>query len=117
VPDALAVAIRCEGAATVVEIAGEIDLATFHTLNERLEQLIRDGRRRIVLDMSRVSFIDSTGLGGLIRVRKAILAEGGILELACLQTQAMKVFEITNLTELFSLHDNVAQALAAIVGS
>lgn len=112
----LAMEVRVEGASTVIAIAGEIDLATIPLLTERLDQLIGEGRIHLVLDMSDVIFVDSTGLSALIRVRSRVLAEGGSIDLAGAQANVAKVFEITNLTEVFSLHDSVAQAFAANVG-
>lgn len=66
---------------------------------------------RVVLDMSRVGFLDSSGLGALVAVMK-FLAPARRLELACLQPNVEKVLKLTRMDTVFHIHETVAQAVS-----
>jgi anti-sigma B factor antagonist len=104
---------RDEGAHTVVEASGELDLYTAPRLRELLLVLDAEGRHRVVVDLAGLSFIDSTGLGvlvgGLARARDA----GGDLGLVCANERVLRPFRITGLTEVFAVHATLEAALAA----
>jgi anti-sigma B factor antagonist len=86
-------------------VAGEIDVATSPEFRRELHQLADRDPSRIVLDFSGLTFIDSSGLGVLVGVRKRLREEGhgDILVLEGLQDPVRKVFDITGLTELFTI--------------
>lgn len=80
-----------------VRVHGEVDLSTSPELGEMLRREISGGRS-VVLDLSGVTFIDSSGLNTLIRALRLCEANGGSLELApVLPAQVRRVFEITGL--------------------
>jgi anti-sigma B factor antagonist len=89
----------------VLVVGGEIDVATSPQLRRELHQLIDQGATSIVLDLSEVTFIDSSGLGVLVGVLKRLREDGGdrALVLAGLQDPVRKVFDITGLSELFTI--------------
>jgi anti-sigma B factor antagonist len=87
----------------VVVVRGEIDVATSAALREELYALIDGGSRALVVDLSGLEFIDSSGLGVLVGSLKHMREREGQLVLAGLQQPARKVFEITGLTELFTI--------------
>jgi anti-sigma B factor antagonist len=109
----LTLRVRTEGSATVVVAEGEIDLSTIPELSEVLDGLINDGKVDLIVDMTAVNFIDSTGLGVLVGARKKALAQDGSVQLASLQAKVLKIFQITQLTEIFPVHDSVADAIAS----
>ena len=109
----LELSTRTEGGATVVVVRGEIDLSTVPKLSDQLDELINEDRVDLIIDMGGVGFIDSTGLGALVGARKKALAKDGSVQLACVQQKILKVFRITQLTELFPVHDSVADALTS----
>jgi anti-sigma B factor antagonist len=86
-------------------VAGEIDVATSPELRRELHQLADREPSRIVLDLSDVTFIDSSGLGVLVGVLKRLREQDrdGVLVLEGLRGPVRKVFEITGLTELFTI--------------
>ena len=92
-----------DGDAATVVAEGEIDLASSPDLRSELQALLDGGVRTLVLDLSGVTFIDSSGLGVLVGVLKRIEEEGddGGLEIRGLTGPARKVFEITGLHEVF----------------
>lgn len=87
----------------VVAVRGEIDVATSPALREELYQLIDGGARDVVVDLSGLGFIDSSGLGVLVAALKHMRERDGQLVLAGLVQPALRVFEITDLTTLFTL--------------
>jgi len=99
---------------TVVSVFGEVDVATAPTLRESLEDLVAKGDSgAIVVDLVGVTFIDSTGLGVLIGARKRCADEARQLRIVVDEPRILKVFEITGLTELFSIHPSLDLALTA----
>jgi anti-sigma B factor antagonist len=96
----------------VIDVQGEIDMSTAPRLRELLIDLVSKGSYQLVVDLDKVGFLDSTGLGGLRRVR----AHDGSLDLVCTQQRILKIFRITGLTEVFSIYEMVDQAIAATKG-
>jgi anti-sigma B factor antagonist len=100
------------GDRTVVEVTGEIDVYTASVLRERLASLVEAGRVDLVIDLTPVTFMDSTGLGVLVGVLKKVRGHDGRLQLVIDSDRLLKVFRITALTQVFTIHDTVAAALA-----
>lgn len=98
---------------TVLALEGEIDLYTAPKLKEQISTLVGRERAQIVVDLSRVNFLDSTGLGVLIGGLKRAREKGGELALAGPSDPVRKVLSITGLDKVFSLHDTVDQATRA----
>jgi anti-sigma B factor antagonist len=89
----------------ILAVAGEIDVATSPELRRELHQLADREPASLVLDLSAVTFIDSSGLGVLVGALKRLREEdrGDILVLEGLQEPVRKVFDITGLTDLFRI--------------
>jgi anti-sigma B factor antagonist len=98
---------------TVVAVAGEIDVYTAPRLREQLVELVNGGSYHLVIDLEGVEFLDSTGLGVLVGGLKRVRAHDGSLRLVCTQERILKIFRITGLTKVFSIHDTVDAAVAA----
>jgi anti-sigma B factor antagonist len=98
------------GERVVVEVTGEIDVASAPALRDRLLALLNRGAPDLVIDLRGVTFIDSTGVGSLLRVyhRQSLL--GGALHFVADQTAVLRVFELMALTR--RLH--VAPSVAAV---
>ncbi len=101
---------------TVLTVEGELDLATAPSLKWALGDLVDAGRSRIVLDLSAVPFIDSTALGVLVGVRRAMGADGR-LAIVCTNANVLKIFELTGLDSAFPSFATPELALAHIRGS
>ena len=97
----------------VLSVAGEIDVYTAPRLRERLLDLAHGGNSSVVVDLTEVSFVDSTGLGVLVSGLKRFREGGGDLLLVVTQPQILKVLEITGLTTVFSIHATAAEAVAS----
>jgi anti-sigma B factor antagonist len=98
----------------VIELGGEIDLYTAPEFKERMVELIEDGKKRIVVDLSSATFIDSTTLGVLVGGVKRLRPAGGSLALVCTDQNITKIFEITGLDRVFPIHGSRDDALAAV---
>lgn len=96
----------------VLAMRGEIDLSSAPRLREALLRLQTGEPSVVVLDLSEVTFLDSTGLGILIGALKRIQTAGGELRLVINRPNLLKVFEITGLTSLFTLCQSRAEACA-----
>lgn len=99
--------------AEVVDVAGEIDVYTATRLRELLIDLIGKNTRQLVVNLDRVEFLDSAGLGVLVGAMKRERARDGSLDLVCTRPQILRVFKITGLTQVFGIHETVDQAIAA----
>ena len=98
---------------TVVQVVGEIDVYTAPQLRERLDAEIDAGRYDLVVDLSGVSFMDSTGLGVLVGRLKQIRLNDGSMRLVCAHDRVLKVFVITGLDKVFAIYPTVGEAVAA----
>ncbi len=97
----------------VVDVEGEIDVYTAPRLRELLIELVNIGHYQLVVNMEKVEFLDSTGLGVLVGGLKRVRAHDGSLDLVCTQERILKIFRITGLTKVFGIHDSVDEAIAA----
>jgi anti-sigma B factor antagonist len=91
--------------------AGEIDLSNAQHLEERLCELI--AHSHVVVDLSRVTFLDSTGLSAMIVAYRKGQVEGHSLRLAAAQGTVRRVLEITQLDVVLEHHDDVGDAVEA----
>ena len=109
----LSLATRLEGDRTVVEVGGEIDVYTAPQLRSALNDAVANGARHLVVDMTGTEFLDSTGLGVLVGGLKRVRTMDGDLELVCASEKILKVFRITGLTKVFTIHPTIDEALGA----
>lgn len=86
-----------------VTVRGELDVLTAPFLWERLETLVPKAGERLVLDLGGVRFIDSMGLGVIVRAQSRLRHASGRLVVRSLQEQARKVFEMTGLDRTLEL--------------
>ena len=97
----------------VIDVGGEIDIYTAPRLRELLTDLASTDNYQLIVNMERVEFLDSTGLGVLVGGLKRVRAHDGSLDLVCTQERILKIFRITGLTKVFGIHQTVDQAIAA----
>ena len=106
-----------EGADAVVSLEGEVDLYTAPELKQELHRLVGEGAKRIVIDMTATTFIDSTTLGVLLSVVKRVRPEGGAVVLVCPDRNVKRIFEITLLDRVFTIVDTRPEAFDALASS
>jgi anti-sigma B factor antagonist len=100
----------------VIDVQGEIDIYTAPRLRELLITLVSKGDYQLVVNLDKVGFLDSTGLGVLVGGLRRVRAHDGSLDLVCTQQRILKIFRITGLTEVFGIYETVDQAIAARKG-
>jgi anti-sigma B factor antagonist len=100
----------------VIDVQGEIDMYTAPQLRELLIDLVSQGSCQLVVNLGKVGFLDSSGLGVLVGGLKRVRAHDGSLDLVCTQPRILKILKITGLTEAFGIYETVDQALAAAKG-
>jgi len=106
----LSLATRSVADHVVLEIGGEIDVYTAPRLRERLTEMLAAGEKHVVVDLGRVEFLDSTGLGVLVGTHRRLRASEGSLSLVCPHERLLKIFRITGLDTVFSIHPSVDDA-------
>jgi len=103
--------------ACVLSIEGELDLYTVPLLQRALAAGLEDGPTRLVVDLTKCTLIDSTGLGALLKANKRFNdGSNGHIAVACPDPSIRKVFEITALNRIFALHETRAAALDGAAG-
>ena len=97
----------------VLPLEGEIDLHVSPRIAASLTQMIASTPKQLVVDLSQVSYIDSSGLAVLIEGMQNVAAYGGKFSLAGLQESVRPIFEIARLDQVFQIYPTVDDALAA----
>jgi len=93
--------LRREGSSLVVAVAGEIDLSTAHQLDDAIRQAEETETSRIVVDLSGLSFVDSTGLSVLLDAIKRNRSDGDRLSFVPSKHEAVtRLLAVTDTTEL-----------------
>ena len=97
----------------VLPLEGDIDLHVSPAVRESLNAMIKKKPKRIVIDLSRATYIDSAGIAVLILAMQQVEAYGGKFLLAGLQETLRLIFETSRLERVFQIFPNVDAALAA----
>ena len=90
------------GDCAVLQVTGEVDVYTAPMLRERIRDLAAKGVVHLIADLSRVDFLDSTGLGVLVGGLKRLREHGGSLALVISTPRILRIFQITGLTKVFA---------------
>lgn len=109
----LALSRRTDPPFEIIEVGGEIDVYTAPRLREAVVDAVADGALRLIIDVEKVEFLDSTGLGVLVGALKRVRADGGSLDIVCTHERILKIFEITGLDKVFGLHGSIDEARTA----
>ncbi len=98
----------------IVRLAGEIDISSVHLLRNRFTSMVGEGRSAVILDATRVTFMDSTGLHALVE-GKRILHENGMRIFLVPSRQVRRVLELVFPDPMFASRlETVEEALAAL---
>jgi len=96
----------------LVIAAGEIDASTAHLVADAVTRALREGHPRVLLDFASVTFIDSTGLGVLVKSHRAAAAAGSVFAVVHPTPQTRKLIRVLGLDQLLAVYDNREQALS-----
>jgi anti-sigma B factor antagonist len=98
----------------VISLAGEVDLYTAPEFKQQLLDVINQGAKDVVVDFSNTTFIDSTTLGVLVGGVKRLRTNDGQLSLVSSDRNITKIFEITGLDRVFTIHGSRDEAVSAL---
>jgi anti-sigma B factor antagonist len=109
------IAISRHGAVTMARPVGaRLDALAALGFKDQMQAVIEEAGQRVVLDLSEVMFLDSSGLGAVVAVRRFLRA-GQVMELAALSGTVARVFRLTRMDTVFTIHAGVDDALRATV--
>ena len=103
--------------ANVLPLAGEIDLHVSPTIRTLLDRMIAKKPKRLVVDLSDVSYIDSAGLGEIVRTYTTVSRQGGSLKLLHLTKRIADLLSITKLLTVFESFEAEADAVRSFSAS
>ena len=95
----------------VLNLVGRLDAAAVKLVKENVDTLVKKHIVSIVMDMSEVDFIDSSGLGCLVSCLRSVNKENGDIKLASIQDQIRSLLELTRLHRVFQIYDNRESAI------
>lgn len=97
---------------TVCHIEGEIDINSSPMLKKSFDKIIAGKASKLVINLSKVSYVDSSGLATLVEMLKNMRAYGGRMRLAGMSPKIKSLFEITKLDRLFEIMADEAEAVS-----
>ena len=104
--------VRQVGDVTVLDAAGRITLGEgASTFREKIRELISDGKKKILLNLGEVSYIDSSGIGEMVSGFTSVTNNGGQLKLVGLSKRVKDLLQITKLYTVFEAFDDEAEAV------
>lgn len=110
----LNISTRQSGGVTVVDLSGKIALGESNrALHEAIKNLIESGNKNILLNLAKVTLVDSSGLGELVAGYASAERNGGAMKLENLSDRFIELIHITKLYTVFDVFDNEEEALAS----
>jgi len=105
---------RQVGRVTVIEAVGRLTSVDGHTrLRDLIHVVTGYGAKKLVLNLARVEFIDSSGIGELARSYSVVRQTGGEMKLAGVSQKVLEVLEISHLNTIFEIYSGDGEALRA----
>ena len=96
----------------ILDIQGEIDLYNAPEIKDTIQKLIEQQKYNIIINLEKVSYIDSSGIGALISSLSNLKKYQGSLKIINVYASVKKVFELTKLTSFFEIFDSEEEALS-----
>ena len=105
---------RVVGGVSILDLSGKVVLGEGDMqVKERIKDLLKDGQRKILLNLAEVNYIDSAGLGALISSYTTARRDGGSLKLVNLTKRIKDLLAITKLITVFETFENESEAIAS----
>jgi anti-sigma B factor antagonist len=105
-------ALRRIGHISILDVVGEIDIYTTPQFKEAIKEAIGDSNATIIVNMSRVAYMDSSGFGTLLSATKRLRPMNGSLSLVGCNDAINRMLQITRLNTIFGVYDTEEQAVA-----
>jgi anti-sigma B factor antagonist len=105
---------RTSGATTILDLAGNITIGdSADILRDKVRSLLQQGQKQIVVNLAGVSYMDSAGLGELVRSHATATQQGAALKLTNVTKRLQDLLVITKLSTVFDSYDDEAAAIAS----
>jgi len=95
------VKIRQQDHVALVDVAGHLTFFEVRALRDSVQSLLREKRRNILLNLSGLKYLDSSGIGELARIHVAVVKQGGAMKVVGLAPMVEEVLKITHLSQVF----------------
>lgn len=106
--------VRQHGKVSVVELSGKITIGEGDVrLREAVEQLLKEGRKNVLLNLKGVSYMDSAGVGELVACKKRAAEKSGVIKLLNPSGRVYDLLQLTKLIEIFEVFKDERDALAS----
>jgi anti-sigma B factor antagonist len=103
---------RVEGEVAILSLEGRLDLSSASLLKESSKEILNGSSKKMILNMTKVDFINSSGLGALVSVLKEVRNNRGMMRLTNLAPYVKEIFDITQLSNIFEIYSDEKKALA-----
>ena len=97
----------------ILKLSGRLDASSSKEMKDKIAVLVKGDAKDLILDMSEVSFIDSSGLGSVVAALRSVHKVGGDIKIAALQEKVMAIFKLTRLHHVFEIFDDCESAAQA----
>ncbi|MCP4581282.1 MAG: STAS domain-containing protein [candidate division Zixibacteria bacterium] len=104
---------RIDGDIAILSLAGRLDLTSASSLKEASKNVLSSDSKKMVLNLSDVDFINSSGLGALVSILKEVRKSQGSMKLTNLAPYVKEIFDITQLSNIFDIFPDENQALSS----
>src|SRR5690242_1743773 len=113
-PVALKINVREVDGIAVVELDGRVVLGDeSNALREKVKQMLASGKKKVVLDMGNVTYIDSAGLGTLVALHHSARTQGASLKLSNLGAKFQEILQVTKLLTVFDVYPSESAAISS----
>ncbi len=103
--------IRQVGQVSVVEVSGKLTSLESGALSNSIAQLLKDGRKQILLNLRGLTYLDSSGIGDLVRTYMSVIKRGGEMKVVGLTDKVEEILKITQLYQVFQEFQDERSAL------
>ena len=106
--------VRKQGDIAILDLEGNLVLGTaIATFRDQVQDLVEAGQKRIIINMTRVAFVDSSGIGAMVGAHTGLESSGGQCKFCGTQPRVLQALKITHMGEIFDMHDKEESALAS----
>ena len=109
--------IRQEGQVSVVEVSGKLTSLESGALSNSISQLLKEGRKHILLNLRSLTYLDSSGVGDLVRTYMTVIKRGGEMKVVGLTDKVEEILKITKLYQVFQEFQDERSALQSFPGN
>jgi anti-sigma B factor antagonist len=109
-------AVRQSGGIALVELGGRLTSFECKAFRDMVYGLLKQGQKNIILNLTRLSYLDSSGIGELARIYVAVVKQGGAMRVVGLASRVEEILKITQLYQVFPEFPDEASALESFTG-